>query len=125
MKRYVTTFIVAGALGLAAELVAASYTALGLAMPLLMIATMLTLAAVGLILYVTGAFAKLNELSFVAMLFPFPGLAATVAESASRARAQGKAPGKAFGSAVGGILGVLVPGFAAACVLALLRAFVL
>ena len=125
LKRYITTFIVAGTMGLAAQCVAAAYTALGLTMPLLMVASMFTLAAIGLILYVTGAFAKLNGLSFVAMLFPFPGLAATVAEGASKGKAQGKTPAGAFAAAVGEILGVLAPGFAAACVLALLRAFVL
>ena len=123
MKRYLNTFIVAGSLGFLAQCVAALYTAAGIGMPLLMIAVMMTLAALGLIFYAAGIMEKLNGLSFVAMLFPFMGLAATVAEGAGGRKQRGESSGKAFCGAVGEILGVLLPGFATAVVLALVRTF--
>ena len=125
MKRYLNTFIVAGCMGLLAQCIAALYTAMGIGMPLLMVAVMMTLAAFGLIFYATGIIGKLNRISFVAMLFPFMGLAATVAEGAGGRKQRGEPSGKAFFGAVGEILGVLLPGFATAVILALVRTFVL
>ena len=125
LKRYLYTFLIAGCMGLLAQCLAGAYSALGLTMPLLTPAVMLSLGAAGIFLWVSGLFDKLSSLSFAAMLFPFAGLSATVAGGAASRAGAGAKAGKAVLGAFGEILGVIAPGFAVGALLALLRAFVL